>query len=176
LLNYLDLTKSDIPVLILSNKVLTQDKIICLRSGADDYLTKPFSIEELELRVHNLLRKTKHLQRTDLVVGDVQITTKTGQVTYGDRQILLRRRECQILSFLAKHKNQVMSREQIINHIWCADEIPTYKTVDVYIRRIRTLLGTREKVISTVRGYGYIMKVDSDPDQEDSTEFSGPDR
>jgi DNA-binding response OmpR family regulator len=166
LLESLQLMKSDIPVLILSNKVLTQDKIISLRSGADDYLTKPFSIEELELRVHNLLKKTKHLVDTDVVIGELEIMSKTGQVKYKDKQVLLRKRECEILSFLAKHKNQVMSREQIINHIWNEDEIPTYKTIDVYVRRIRTLLGTREKVIQTVRGYGYMMKEKSPLDTQ----------
>jgi DNA-binding response OmpR family regulator len=128
--------------------------------GAHYYLQKPFSIEELELRVRNLLTKTKHLSSNQIKVGNLEIVPTTGQVRYGPKNVSLRKRECQILSFLAKHKNQVMSRQQIINHIWVGEDIPTYKTVDVYVRRIRSMIGKKETVIHTVRGYGYLIKED----------------
>lgn len=143
------------PLLILSGKSTVQDRIYGLRKGADDYLVKPFSTTELLLRIERLLNSTKHQRNNILHLGEVQLLLDQGKVVLGNHALRLRRREFQILSYLLRQQGRVVTREQLINHIWPDGTIPSYATIDVYIRRLRMMLGSYGKMIKTVKGFGY---------------------
>jgi len=147
-------------ILILSQKSRTEDKIAGFEVGADDYLSKPFAISELSLRVNSLLSKQKLKNSHSLSLGPVSIFPKTGEVILNNITSTMRKKEIQILACLFKHKNHVVSRTMIINDVWSGgSEIPTHTTLDVYIRRIRIFLGDNKNIIKTVRGFGYMASV-----------------
>jgi DNA-binding response OmpR family regulator len=155
---YLYQSQRDMPILVLSEKSSTPDRIWGLKKGADDYLPKPFSHEELLLRMEKLLTKTKHIAAAALQVKGLTVFPSEGVVIVDQEKVSLRRKEIEILSFLMRHKNSIVTRELLIENIWPNEEMPTYATIDVYIRRIRILLGKKHDLIKTVRGYGYILK------------------
>jgi DNA-binding response OmpR family regulator len=148
----------EIPVLILSEKDAVEERVRGLKKGADDYLAKPFSMEELLLRISSLLSKTKQLDTYALHVGEVRMFPHTGLAFVKDAPVYLRKRESQILSFLIRHKNQVVSRDMLIENIWRSETVPEDETVDVYVRRIRMQLGKEGYTLKTIRGYGYLLK------------------
>ncbi len=158
IIRYLQLNQSQMPILMISERTSLSDRIEGLRRGADDYLPKPFSMDEFSLKVEKLLMKVKHIQVDTLPCGDIAIFPRLGICKFGRRVVHLRKREFEILVFLIKHKNMIVTREMLIDHIWEDGEIPTYSTVDVYIRRIRIIMGSRRKMLQTVRGYGYVMR------------------
>jgi DNA-binding response OmpR family regulator len=160
LIEYMASSRSSIPLLVLSQRSTISDRILGLEKGADDYLAKPFSASELLLRMKKLLSKTKQLDSYAMRVGEVTLYPQRGTVEVRERKVHLRKKEFLIFAFLVRHKNTVMNRETIIQHVWGDRKTPSDTTVDVYIRRIRLLLGKNEKVIRTVRGYGYIVKDD----------------
>lgn len=149
-------------VLIISGKTMVHDRIEGLRKGADDYLTKPFSTTELLLKLEKMLRTTKQLPDGTVQVGEITLIADTGQVLLGKHIIKLRKREFQILSYFARNTGRVLSREQIINRLWPDGVTPSYATIDVYIRRLRMMLGTYGNYIHTMKGYGYIFKAETD--------------
>jgi two-component system OmpR family response regulator len=156
LLEYL--VESELPtrVLMLSRVAEVQDRIRGLERGADDYLAKPFAATELLLKTKLLLARKKELFATNLRLGPVQLDPDTGELTAGKKVQIVRRREAQIIACLFRYKNQVLSREKIISHVWgMTAEIPTYSTLDVYIRRIRIALGEYQHLLETIRGFGY---------------------
>ena len=157
-LTYLQQNQRAVPVLVLSGKGAVQDRIVALRLGADDYVTKPFYGEELVLRVESLLSKVKRLDGGVVSVGTLTVSLESGQVRSQRGPVRLRKREFEIFAFLAKHKNALISRETLLNHIWPSADIPTYKTIDVYIRRIRMMLGEEKKYLRTLRGFGYVLQ------------------
>lgn len=143
-------------VLCLSEKKGSQDRIDGLQKGADDYLAKPFLLTELLLRINKLLQRDKKISQEAMIVGKVCLFRDSGIVKYDAVEKQLRRRETQILSCLFRHKNTVVTRDMIIDMVWGNSDItPTHITLDVYIRRIRILLGPHSKVIKTIRGFGY---------------------
>lgn len=147
------------PVLMLSNKSQVEERVRGLRQGADDYMAKPFSMEELLLKIDKLLNTTKKLNQNEVHVNRITIFEKEGKVFVGKREIELRRREFEILLFLGRHQNQVISRNMLIENLWGEEECPSYSTIDVYIRRLRMLLGeAQSQYIRTFRGYGYMIK------------------
>lgn len=147
-------------VLVLSNKGSVREKIWGLESGADDYLAKPFSYSELILRVNSLLAKEKLENNHWIKLGVVSISQSGGEIKIGDKRKVMRKKEFEILKCLAKHKNQVVNKDTIINSVWDLDGfLPTYTTLDVYIRRIRVALENQKDIIKTVRGYGYMLSI-----------------
>ena len=142
--------------LALSQKHQTAERIAGLEQGADDYLPKPFSLPELQLKVKKLLR-TETWQAIDiLTTDDMKFSPTTGEVWYGQKRIKVRKKESQILHCLVRHRNQVMSRQAIIDESWTLDEqIPSQTTLDVYIRRLRMVLQELGCHIVTKRGFGY---------------------
>lgn len=157
---YLYQTRREVPILVLSERVAVTERIWGLKKGADDYLPKPFSHEELLLRMEKLLNKTKHISTSTIQLRNITIFPSEGFVVVDHKHVPLRRKEIEILSFLARHKNNLISREMILENIWPDEEMPTFATIDVYIRRIRILLGSKSSMIKTLRGYGYILKDD----------------
>jgi DNA-binding response OmpR family regulator len=147
-------------VLFVSDMGRVEDKIHGLEQGGDDYLAKPFSITELSLRVQKSLASTR-IYSDQLTFNDSFLDINTGTVVLksGDK-VLLRNKEAKILAILIRRKNQLVSREQIISGVWgSVSKIPTYATIDAYIRKIRMKLGSNTIKITTHRGIGYRVLV-----------------
>lgn len=155
---------SDVPVIMLTAKGETIDKVMGLDLGADDYLTKPFEIEELLARIRSALRRyTKNTElpdKSNLQVGKLHMDFERHEVSYGGDRVELTKKEFDLLEMLMQYKNVVLSREKILNEVWGYDFMGDTNVVDVYIRYLRSKLDDRfmVKVIHTVRGVGYVLK------------------
>lgn len=153
---------SDVPVILLTAKSDVEDKVFGLDIGADDYITKPFAIEELLARMRVLLRNRKRIYRygEELKAADLVLNTSTRTVKRGDISINLTKTEFDLLQYLLKNKNVVLSRNRILNEVWGYDFLGDTNIVDVYIRYLRSKIddGYENKLIHTVRGVGYVLK------------------
>jgi DNA-binding response OmpR family regulator len=151
------------PVLVLTAKGATDDKVECLNAGADDYLIKPFVFAELVARVRALSRRPK--QQTDgiLKLGNLTLNTVRREVKRAKEKILLSKREYALLEYLLKYKGQVKSKDEIIQNIWSYEDDILPNTVEVYINYLREKVDkpfpSFKPLIHTVRGFGY--KTDS---------------
>jgi DNA-binding response OmpR family regulator len=141
-----------LPVLVLTGR-RERDAVMCLEAGADDYMTKPFHFEELLARVRTRLRSTGTEETHVLTAGDVRLDLKTRRATVGERTVELTAREFALLETFLRHAGQVLSREQLLSHVWGYSFDPTTNLVNVYVNSLRNKLGS--KVIETVRGVGY---------------------
>jgi two-component system, OmpR family, response regulator len=141
------------PILILTAKGQTGDKVEGLDAGADDYLTKPFSFEELLARIRALIRRPQKTNGEALSVKDLTLDTKTFEVKRKGNDIPLSNKEFSLLEYLMRHPNQILTKDQIISHVWNyeADILPN--TVEVYIGYLRNKIG--KDLIKTQRGFGY---------------------
>lgn len=156
-LEYLKDCYPHIRTLIISGLCLWQERVYGLEQGADDYISKPFSQDEFKLRVKRLLRVEKVFREAPIKLGKLTLGPEVGRLQLADQPRLLRRREYEILSCLVRHKETVVSREMLINLVW-RGEVPTYNTIDTYVRRIRQQLGPYSHYIQTHRGLGYVAK------------------
>lgn len=149
------------PVLLLTAKNTVEDKVTGLDSGADDYLTKPFSLEELSARVRVLIRRSG-VERVDnyLNVGPLTLDTDKKVAIRDGNEITLTAKEYAILEYLMHNKEIVLSREKIQQHIWNYDYEGGSNIIDVYIRTLRNKIDAKfdQKLIQTVRGLGYVIK------------------
>ena len=157
--------ESDVPIIMLTAKGETMDKIAGLDSGADDYITKPFAIEELFARMRVALRRSANSNDSNgnvLTLHDLKIDISRRMVYYKDNEVELTKREFELLTYLVKNKNIVISREQILNQVWGYDYIGETNVVDVYVRYLRTKIDDKfgVKLIHTIRGVGYFVKDD----------------
>jgi DNA-binding response OmpR family regulator len=141
------------PVIILTARVGIEDTVAGLEGGADDYVAKPFRFEELLARVRVRLRDSGPADVTLLRAGDLTLDVRTRRAAVGERVVDLTAREFALLETLLRHAGQVMSREQLLSHVWGYDFDPGSNVVDVYVRYLRKKLG--DNVIETVRGIGY---------------------
>jgi DNA-binding response OmpR family regulator len=148
-----------IAIIILTAKDTTSDIVEGLNLGADDYITKPFTTEELLARVKARLRN-KGAVDNSLKVGDLELDTKTFYVARNGREIKLTPQEFKLLSYLMANKNQVLTREMILNRIWEHSQDVETRVVDVYIGYLRKKIDTsgRKKLIHSLRGFGYVMR------------------
>lgn len=150
-----------VPIIMLTAKSDVSDKVIGLDVGANDYLTKPFAIEELLARIRVYERdKTVVNKSLELKVKDVVLDNRTHQVWRSGKEIELTKKEYDILEMLLRNKNTVLSREQLIESIWGYDFVGDTNVVDVFIRYLRSKIdeGFDEKLITTIRGVGYVIK------------------
>lgn len=156
-------TDSQTPVILLTARDSIPDKVTGLDIGANDYVTKPFEIEELLARIRAALRqngtKTEDIG-TFLTYDDLRVNEKTREVRRGDKEVELTPREFDLLVYMLKHPQQVLTREQILSSVWGYDYIGDTNVVDVYIRYIRKKLDYpyEKKLIHTIRGVGYAIK------------------
>jgi len=150
------------PVLMLTAKDSLEDKILGLDLGADDYLTKPFDFGELLARLRALLRREIREKPVVLELGDLRLDPKTHRVTRGMRDIRLTLREYSLLEFFLRRKNQILSRETIIEHVWDSSFEGMPNIVDVYINYLRKKIdaGFSSKLIHTIRGAGYVLRAE----------------
>jgi len=146
------------PILILTGKSKTEDKVEVLNSGADDYLTKPFSLDELKARVRALLRRPKPLLQTELVHGDIVLNPTTRKVSMGGTEIALTLKEFGMLEYMMRNPNQVVLRDDILDHVWDFNFSSLSNIVDVHINKLRKKLGSKSNILETVRGVGYRLK------------------
>jgi DNA-binding response OmpR family regulator len=146
------------PILMLTARDSVKDKVHGLDSGADDYLTKPFSFDEFLARVRALLRR-KQDQLTELTHGPLKIDAISHRVYAGGREVVLRPKEFSILMYLMKNKGRVLSRTQILENIWGYDFNPNTNIVDVHIKALREKLKeySLTDLIRSVRGVGYMV-------------------
>ncbi|MQA80652.1 MAG: response regulator [Streptosporangiales bacterium] len=142
-----------IPVIILTARDEVADRVAGLEGGADDYVPKPFAFEELLARVRLRLYADHVAEPTTLRAGAVVLDLRTRKATIGDKVVELSAREFALAELLVRHPDQVLSREQILSHVWGLDFDPGSNVVDVYIRYLRRKLGA--DTIATVRGMGY---------------------
>ncbi|WP_106767922.1 response regulator transcription factor [Paenibacillus faecalis] len=160
---------SRVPVILLTAKDSVEDKVSGLDLGANDYVTKPFQIEELLARVRAALRLSRAAEVIPsisvpemewLSVADLKLNEQTREVIRGGDMIDLTPREYDLLTFLLKHQRQVLSREQILQAVWGYDYYGDTNVVDVYIRYVRKKIdhGRSPELIHTVRGVGYVLK------------------
>jgi len=146
-----------VKVLMLSELSNTKQRIKGLENGADDYIAKPFSLTELNIKVKKLLNTQKIKEVEKLTLGTLSLLPETGELSINGKTQLIRKKESQLLCCLMRHKNQVISRNKIIDIVWSGSyELPTQSTLDVYVRRLRIRLGKYKSYIKTVRGFGYM--------------------
>ncbi len=159
-----------IPKLRLEDALDTlDDKIQGLRLGADDYLTKPFEVDELLARIEALLRRARHFEanKQQLQVGDLSFDCEALVVRRGDDTLDLTSKELALLELFMREPGKVFSRERILNIVWGYSEDPMTNVVDVYISRLRSKIdeGAPCPLIKTVRGRGYKLDVQADHDR-----------
>ena len=146
----------NIPVIMVTAKDAEYDKVIGLDSGADDYMTKPFSMLELVSRIRALLRRTsKPKEPEEITVGNLSVNPEKHIVTANGKNVVLTYKEYHLLLLLMNNKGVVFSREKLLNKIWGYEFDGENRTVDVHIRTLRTKLGECGDMIETVRGFGY---------------------
>ena len=147
------------PILILTAKGQVQDKVEGLDIGADDYLTKPFSFEELLARIRALIRRPHQQINNPLSVSDLTLNPQTYLVVRDGREIQLSSKEYSLLEYLIRHKNIIVTKEQIIQHVWNYDADILPNTIEVYIRNLRIKVdrpfSKNKPLIQTIRGFGY---------------------
>ena len=158
------LSNNDVPVLILSAKNSSADRVLGLKKGADDYLTKPFNLEELLLRVHKLINKNKKLQDKSSLgdqyeFGNNQVDFKAQEATsFNGEKIQLSKKETMLLKLLIENKNEVVPREKILQSVWGYNVYPTTRTIDNFILNFRKYFeedSRNPRYFHSVRGVGY---------------------
>jgi DNA-binding response OmpR family regulator len=150
----------DVPILILTARSDTGDRVEGLDAGADDYLVKPFEREELLARMRALLRRRPPRGTASLTVGDLVLNPGTREVSRGDRQLDLTNREFELLEFLMRNERLVISRERLLEEVWGYDPTSLTNTIDVFISNLRRKLeeGGEPRILHTKRGAGYVVR------------------
>ena len=150
------------PVIMLTAKDSLDDKILGLDSGADDYIVKPFEFDELLARIRVLMRRNYGFATNIIQVDDVVLDISKKQVTRSSESIVLTGKEYEVLEYLFKNKTGIISREQILNHVWDYDYEGVSNIIDVIVKNIRKKLdvGSKKPIIHTKRGLGYFVKED----------------
>lgn len=156
--------ESQVPIIMLTAKDDVTDKVAGLDTGADDYMTKPFAIEELLARIRVALnrhaKKEQNTKPTLLTWGRLELNLSSHSAHYGDEELTLTKKEYELLEYLLRNKNIALTREQLLNNVWGYSYFGDTNVVDVYIRYLRQKIDDKFGIhlISTVRGVGYIIK------------------
>ena len=148
------------PILMLTARDAVADRVVGLDAGADDYLTKPFALEELLARVRALGRRGAEADGGVLMVGDLTLDEQRHEVRRGDKTIELTAKEFDLLAFLMRHAGKVLSKSQIVDHVWGYDAAATSNVVEIYVHYLRDKIdrGAARPLIRTIRGVGYTIK------------------
>jgi DNA-binding response OmpR family regulator len=156
--------ESDVPILMLTARTETGDRVEGLDSGADDYLVKPFERQELLARMRALLRRRPPRGTASLTVADLRLNPDTREVHRSDRPIELTNREFELLEYLMRNQRLVVSRERLLEEVWGYDPMAMTNTIDVFISNLRRKLesGGEPRLLHTKRGAGYVIKAARD--------------
>src|SRR3954466_522904 len=151
----------DVPILMLTARDSVDSRVEGLDSGADDYLVKPFDLQELLARLRALLRRRPPRGSASLIVGDLRLNPATREVFRGERRIDLTTREFELLEYLMRNERLVVSRETLLDDVWGYAPLAETNTVDVFISNLRRKLeaGGEPRILHTVRGAGYVIRV-----------------
>ena len=147
-----------VPILMLTALDTTDDKVVGLDAGADDYLAKPFAFKELLARVHALLRRPKQSIPFILHSGDLSVNTTSRTVALKNKPISLTLKEFMVLEYLMRNPNKVITRDELYSHAWDFADSSFSNTVDVHIKNLRKKIHDNAKIIQTIRGVGYKME------------------
>lgn len=152
---------SNVPIIMLTAKSNESDRIHGIKIGADDYLIKPFSPNELLVRIEAIFRRINNFNKSAHLIqlNELTINTQGQQVMINNEYIQLTRKEYGLLLFLAKQKGKVFSREQLLQQIWGFDNLATLRTIDTHIKTLRIKLGVAGNYIKTIWGVGYKLEV-----------------
>ncbi len=152
--------EKDTPIIMLSARDSVMDKVTGLQVGADDYIAKPFAIEELLARIQVVFRRDKNNSSQNLKFKDLTIDSDSYVVKKDGQDLSLTNKEYELLLYLVQHKDKVVSRNTLLENVWGYDYEPETNIVDVYIRYLRNKLNSedKEKYIQTVRYVGYVMR------------------
>lgn len=149
------------PIIMLTAKSQIIDRVEGLNSGADDYLTKPFAFEELLARIKALSRRPQELINNLFQISDLTLNTDTYEVKRNNKKIILSSKEFALLEYLMRNKNKILTKEQIINHVWSYDSDVLPNTVEVFIGYLRNKIDkpfdNKKNLIHTKRGFGYMI-------------------
>ncbi|MEZ8140884.1 DNA-binding response regulator [Enterovibrio norvegicus FF-33] len=152
---------SDTPILVLTARTEVHDRIHLLDLGADDYITKPFDFGELEARCRAVVRRRHGTGKSTLQVGDIEFDQASCRVFVKGEEIALKQRELRLLEIFLSHTNRVMSKEEIIDHLYGFDDTPNLNAIETYVARLRKALISSDVEIKTLRGLGYIIDMQS---------------
>ncbi len=144
------------PILMLTARDATEHKVKGLNSGADDYLAKPFDFDELIARLYALLRRPRNLLGEQITAGDIALNPVTKEVFYKDRPVQLTAKEFALLEYLMRHAGNVVSKDDLIAHVWSDEDDILPNTVEVYVGYLRRKLSP--EVVQTKRGFGYTIQ------------------
>jgi two-component system, OmpR family, response regulator PrrA len=153
-------TGDDVPILILSARDGVDDRVAGLAAGADDYLVKPFAMEELLARLHALLRRRPDRATVALAVGPLRVDPRSHRAIMNSRLLDLTAREFELLEVLARHAGMVLSRQQLLEQVWGYTFDVQTNVVDVFIGYLRRKLeaGGEERIVHTIRGHGFVLR------------------
>ena len=156
--------RNETPVLFLTAKDSVADRVAGLDAGAEDYLIKPFAFDELLARIRVLVRKSAGNTTNVFTAGGLSVDIASGQVCRNGDKITLSAKEFDILEYLIRNKNTILSREKIENHVWNFDYSGGTNVIDVYIRYLRKKIDDpyEDKLIHTIRGKGYVLRCDNE--------------
>jgi len=145
------------PILMLTAKGQIKDKVQGLNGGADDYMQKPFSFDELIARIHALLRRPANNLGLELTAGKLSVNPTTKQVTYDGKDLPLTAKEFSLLEYLLRNKGRVISKDELIEHVWSDDDDILPNTVEVYMGYLRNKIDRQfdTNILQTIRGFGY---------------------
>ncbi len=155
-----------VPIIFLTARDASEDKVSGLRLGGDDYVTKPFGLEEIVARIEAVLRRSSGTPRrvTRLTVGDLVLDDEAHDVRRGDERIELSATEYRVLRYLMLNAGRVLSKSQILEHVWQYDFEGESTVVETYISYLRKKVDQRDPpLIHTVRGFGYVLRTEADP-------------
>lgn len=147
-----------VPILMLTARDATDDKVKGLNSGADDYLAKPFAFEELLARIRALLRRPSVTEKTILQLGDITLDTVSRRVEKDLKEVILTLKEYMVLEYLMRNPNKVITRDALYDHAWDYADTSFSNTVNVHIKNLRQKLHDNGEHIQTIRGVGYKME------------------
>lgn len=150
-----------VPIMMLTARGATEDRVMGLDLGADDYLPKPFSFEELAARLRSILRRSGPEKTTKLQCGDLILDTVTHFAYRGGKEIELTTKEYALLEYLMRNKNRIVSRSNILQHVWRHSFDPESNIIDVYIKRLREKIEfdpSQPQLIQSIRGVGYRIR------------------
>lgn len=147
--------QEQMPILMLTAKTTIGDRVRGLDVGADDYLTKPFSFDELLARVRALLRRPKAHSGNILLADQLKLNIIAKSVEYQQQPVHLTAQEFRLLEYLLRHRGEVLSKDRLLDHVWADEARVQHNTVETFIANVRKKIGPGDKVIKTVRGYGY---------------------